>query len=231
MDQELIQLVMRREKHQYDVLLELELAGMLTYGKHGLIAVFAALMLVMLVCGGWFLKLPYWLLALWCLLIFTWSVWMLAWIRIGLPRYEQEMDRRIAKAGIAEHLAAGTDWIEEIYAYTAWPLSLFFLGARPRKFKGWVRLLAMNIDWYMGEKRRLFRPEWIMMAFQWILPFTHIFFITLLRRTNQFEQHNLGIYSILVVIMLIAAVMAPSLIKRKAAAGLLYKQMQERFDA
>lgn len=95
-------------------------------------------------------------LALLTMLIANWRIERALWYLASTSK------QRIEGSAILEKLLLDPRELESIYDWTPWPWSLVFLGPRPRNLKGWVRIVAVNIDWYTGEPHRLFRFWWVM---------------------------------------------------------------------
>lgn len=83
--------------------------------------------------------------------------------RTYLPPLPEPADLRtkLASASIERLFAAGPDEVCRIYDYVAEPWRSIFLGQRPRNLEQMVRLVALNLDWYLKPPRRLFRREWV----------------------------------------------------------------------
>jgi len=84
-------------------------------------------------------------------------------IRIYLPPLPEPVDLRakLASANIECLFAAGPDEACRIYDYVAEPWRSIFLGQRPRNLEQMVRLVALNLDWYLKPPAPLFRGEWL----------------------------------------------------------------------
>jgi hypothetical protein len=81
------------------------------------------------------------------------------WLRIRYENYAFYLHERLHHSGILERIAIGPQELAKIYDYTPWPWSLLILGPRPRHLRGWIKLVARNLDWYLAEPRLLVRFE------------------------------------------------------------------------
>jgi len=112
--------------------------------------------------------------------------WSLAWLPIiviverllnGTAReYQHRLIARIDRSAVLEKLILGSSDLDEIYAWTPWPWSIVFLGFRPKRLNGWVKLVALNIEWYLREPRRYFRLRWAVLAIASVYLVTYIVF-------------------------------------------------------
>lgn len=79
-------------------------------------------------------------------------------------RYGSSIGDQLRKSGVVEKILLGQRELAQIYDWTPRLWSLLYLGPRPRNFKGWLRLLVRNLDWYVSEPRPLFRVTWVFMT-------------------------------------------------------------------
>lgn len=80
-----------------------------------------------------------------------------------LRRYEIRLGERLEQSGLVERIALGHSQLPDIHRHTPWPWRLF-LGGRPQRLAGWVKLIAYNVEWYLSEPRALIRPQWLAYA-------------------------------------------------------------------
>ncbi|MBN2082378.1 hypothetical protein JW859_09255 [bacterium] len=73
------------------------------------------------------------------------------------------LKRQIDRAGIAVLLASDPSEASRIYEYVDYPFNQLMLGPKPKTLEEVTRLVAQNLDWYIGPPRRLFRPEWVLL--------------------------------------------------------------------
>lgn len=93
------------------------------------------------------------------------------WYQIHVEGYALSLQKRLSLSGILEKIAVGPQELAKIYDYTPWPWSLLILGPRPRHLRGWIRLVARNLDWYLAEPRLLIRFESVSYLLGWRLYF------------------------------------------------------------
>ena len=85
------------------------------------------------------------------------------WETRRLAAYERILIGAFDQSGILQRIALGWDQLPDIHRYTPWPWR-YFLGARPSKLAGWVKLLTYNLDWYLFDPRPLIRTQWMAYA-------------------------------------------------------------------
>lgn len=91
------------------------------------------------------------------------------WFQMHIENFAFNLQMRLPLSGILEKIAIGPQELAKIYDYTPWPWSLLILGPRPRHLRGWIKLVARNLDWYLAEPRLLVRFESVGYVTCWML--------------------------------------------------------------
>jgi hypothetical protein len=99
---------------------------------------------------------------------------MLAWSWRQIRQFAIRLRARLPHSGLIELIALGPQELSNIYSYSPWPWSLIILGPRPRDLKGWIRLVARNLDWYLEEPKLLIRAELLTAEAIWVLFFIYM---------------------------------------------------------
>lgn len=151
------------------------------------------------------------------------SIWWL----VHSERRSEELAEHLRSSRIAEAIASGPLELAKIYDYAPWPWSLVILGYRPKNLRGWVRLVARNLDWYLAEPRLLIRLEWVAYILCWLVYVT----FALQSIVAPFAAHNVWNMMMIALVILLPSGFLWGVVEHRRMLGamLLRDHLRERF--